>query len=88
MGRGTKDPKMRLRLREILAAKGWSQRRLAIAIGTTPKQLGRWATGEVWPSLEWALKMARALDVPVEALVVLDGRWRPSWKAAGLEAPS
>jgi len=83
MGRGTTNPKMRSRLRELLAARGWTQADLARAIGTTPKMVGRWATGEGWPAMEWALKIARALDVPVEEIIVLDGRWRASKRTAG-----
>jgi putative transcriptional regulator len=56
------------RLREAREARGWTQAQLAEAIGVSRKTVNTVENGVFVPSTLIALKFARALGKPVEAL--------------------
>jgi putative transcriptional regulator len=55
-------------LREARTARGWTQAALADAVGVSRKTINTVENGVFVPSTIIALKLARALDQPVEAL--------------------
>ena len=55
-------------LKEKRAALGWTQAELAERVGVTRKTVNTVENGVFTPSTLLALKMARALNVPVEEL--------------------
>lgn len=57
------------RIRAQREAKGWTQERLADALGVVPGTISRWERGEVEPTLENARDLADALGVAVGWLV-------------------
>lgn len=59
-------------LREAREAKGWTQGQLADAIGVSRKTVNTVENGVFVPSTVVALKLARALGRPVEALFSLE----------------
>ncbi|HTU10662.1 MAG TPA: helix-turn-helix transcriptional regulator [Allosphingosinicella sp.] len=61
------------RLKELRAARGLTQAELAALVGVTRKTVNTVENGVFVPSTILALKLARALGVPVEALFLLDG---------------
>ena len=64
-------PELANRLREAREAKGWTQAELAARIGVSRKTVNTVENGVFTPSTVVALKLARALDEPVEALFSL-----------------
>ena len=64
--RGNDSPITRLRL-----AKGWTQARLAEEVGCLPKDVCRWEKGVHRPSVDSAVKLARALDCKIEDLFAI-----------------
>lgn len=58
-------------LREAREARGWTQAQLADAIGVSRKTVNTVENGVFVPSTVVALKLARALERPVEALFSL-----------------
>ena len=58
-------------LREAREARGWTQAELAARIGVSRKTINTVENGVFVPSTVIALKLARALDEPVEALFSL-----------------
>jgi putative transcriptional regulator len=59
------------RLREARVAAGWTQAELAERVGVSRKTINTVENGVFVPSTVLALKLARALDRPVEALFSL-----------------
>ena len=59
------------RLREAREARGWTQAQLADAIGVSRKTINTVENGVFVPSTVIALKLARTLGEPVEALFSL-----------------
>jgi len=59
-------------LREAREARGWTQAQLAEAIGVSRKTINTIENGVFVPSTVIALKLARALGQPVEALFSLE----------------
>ena len=57
------------RLLQLRKDRGWSQPDLAKEIGTSGAIVGRYERGEMTPSIEVALKIARAFRVTLDALV-------------------
>ena len=55
-----------------MTEKNLSQRQCASMFGITSQSLQRYEAGTVLPSVEIALKIARALDCAVEDIFVLD----------------
>ncbi|WP_373048718.1 helix-turn-helix transcriptional regulator [Vulgatibacter sp.] len=60
-------------LREHRARLGLTQEQLAALVGVTRKSINTVETGRFVPSTLLALKLARALGVPVETLFQLEG---------------
>lgn len=58
-------------LREAREARGWTQAQLADAIGVSRKTVNTVENGVFVPSTVVALKLARALERPVEVLFAL-----------------
>jgi transcriptional regulator with XRE-family HTH domain len=50
-----------------MAAKGWNQTRLSEEIGAASGLVSRWLRGPRRPSLEMALRLEKALGIPVGA---------------------
>ena len=59
------------RLREARVAASWTQAELAEQIGVSRKTINTVENGVFVPSTVLALKLARALGVPVEQLFIL-----------------
>lgn len=53
-------------LKDALAARGWSQKRLNRELGGNANS-SYWIKGQRRPGLEVALKLSRLLDIPVDA---------------------
>jgi transcriptional regulator with XRE-family HTH domain len=60
-------------IRRIREKKRLSQKELAAAIEVAPTQYSRVETGKVMPALKTLMKIAKTLDVPLDALVNSDG---------------
>ena len=60
-------------IRRIREEKRLSQKELAAAIEVAPTQYSRVETGKVMPALKTLIKIAKTLDVPLDALVNSDG---------------
>ncbi|MBN1520605.1 MAG: helix-turn-helix transcriptional regulator [Spirochaetales bacterium] len=60
------------RVREFRKERGLTQQELADAVGTTRQTVISVETGKYKPSVELALKMARALTARVEDLFLLE----------------
>jgi putative transcriptional regulator len=58
-------------LRDVRVAAGWTQAELAERVGVSRKTINTVENGVFIPSTLLALKLARALDRPVEALFTL-----------------
>lgn len=58
-----------LRIAEARARRGWSQERLAEAIGSTQQTIQRWETGQTDPQVSKVEAISSALDVTVSYLV-------------------
>lgn len=57
------------KISELRKKKDWSQGDLATAIGASRDIIGKYERNENSPSVEMALKIARAFDVPVDYLL-------------------
>jgi putative transcriptional regulator len=55
------------------AARGWTQAELAVRVGVSRKTINTVENAVFIPSTILALRLARALDAPVEQLFWLDG---------------
>lgn len=61
------------RLREVRELRGWTQAELAVRIGVSRKTVNTIENRVFVPSTLIALKLARALEVPVEELFSISG---------------
>ena len=59
---------MNNRLRELRAARGWSQGDLAERLGVSRQSVNALETGRYDPSLPLAFRIARLFDAPIEAI--------------------
>lgn len=59
---------MKNRLRELRAAKGWSQSDLAEKLAVSRQTVNAIETGRYDPSLPLAFKLARLFKLPIESL--------------------
>ena len=65
---------LRNRLKVQRAISDVTQAELAARAGVTRKSVNAIETGRMVPSVLLALKLARALEVPIEAIFMLDGQ--------------
>lgn len=65
------------RIKQIRKAKGLSQVEFAKHCGTDPRQVSRYENGHVLPSLDVLIKMATAMDVTIDYLLIEDAPKRP-----------
>lgn len=75
MGRPSRqqaDQQIHSRLEELRTTAGLSRQELADAVGVHYQTVGYLERGEYSPSLVLALRIARVLDQPVEAVFSLD----------------
>jgi transcriptional regulator with XRE-family HTH domain len=66
------------RLTQLRKDQGYSQQRLADAVGLHINQIKRYETGAAQPTLEALVKLAKALHVSLDALVFDDADRGPS----------
>ena len=64
-----------LNLRAARLANGWSQRRVADAVGTVRSQICVWEAGAVMPSLANAMRWAQALGYRIDLSPIPSGSW-------------
>ncbi|HEY8616111.1 helix-turn-helix transcriptional regulator [Phenylobacterium sp.] len=69
-GREKRKQDFILRVRDLLAAKGWSQSDLARAAGVGPDRISKYLSGISLPRIEHARRIAEALQVPVRELAL------------------
>jgi transcriptional regulator with XRE-family HTH domain len=67
-GAGVGQMAVQSRLKYVLLDKEMKVKDLAERIGTDPAQVSHWATGRRLPTLERAIQIAEALEVPVEQI--------------------
>lgn len=67
-----------LRLTALRKEQGYSQQRLAEAVGLHVNQVKRYETGTAQPTLEALVKLAKALHVSLDTLVFDDSERGPS----------
>ena len=60
------------RLKVVLAEKKRTNKWLAEQLGKDPATISKWCTNTTQPSLETLFKIAKALEVPVDKLLVKD----------------
>lgn len=61
---------LRLYINKMIDDSPYSQRELANMANVSPSSITRYITGEVdSPSLEWIVRMFKALDIPMAALL-------------------
>ncbi|HVY70873.1 MAG TPA: helix-turn-helix transcriptional regulator [Verrucomicrobiae bacterium] len=63
---------MKSRLRELRAARDWSQSDLADKLGVSRQTVNAVETGKYDPSLPLAFKIARLLNLPIEEIFSLE----------------
>lgn len=63
---------MRNRVRERRLAAGWTVAELAAQVGVTSSFIYKIEKGTKLPSLDVAIRLARAFGTPVEAIFLLD----------------
>jgi putative transcriptional regulator len=63
---------MKSRLRELRAARDWSQSDLADKLGVSRQTVNAVETGKYDPSLPLAFKIARLMRLPIEEIFSLD----------------
>ncbi len=63
---------MENRIRELRAARSWSQSRLGDALGVSRQTVNAIENGRYDPSLPLAFKLSAVLDEPIEALFFPD----------------
>ena len=66
------EPELHNRLKALRQARGLTQAELAAAVGVSRKTINTVENRVFTPSALLALKLARALDVPVEAVFALE----------------
>lgn len=65
---------MKNRLRELRAARGWSQIELGTRVGVSRQAIIAIETERFDPSLPLAFKLARLFGVPIEDIFEADGK--------------
>jgi len=62
------------RLRELRAARNWSQQELGVRVGVSRQAIIAIETGRFDPSLPLAFKLARVFDLSIEQIFDDDGK--------------
>jgi transcriptional regulator with XRE-family HTH domain len=65
------------RIRQLRKEAGWSQAELGDKIGTDSQRVSRYETGKITPSLDAIVRMAQALNVSIDHLLIDDIPRRP-----------
>lgn len=65
------------RIRQLRKERGWSQNDLAEKLGVDPGQISRYENGHIAPSADAIVRLAEALDVSCDYLLVEDAPRRP-----------
>jgi putative transcriptional regulator len=68
------DGDVRNRVKDLRAAKGWTQQELADAVGVSRQSINSIERNRYVPSLALALAFARVFRVPMEEIFVLEKR--------------
>ena len=68
------DGEVRNRIRDLRAAKGWTQQELADAVGVSRQSINSIERNRYVPSLPLALTFVRVFRVPMEEIFVLEKR--------------
>ncbi len=65
------------RIKELRKEAGWSQGKLADKVSTDARQISRYENGRITPSLDAVARIAEALNVSLDYLVIDDVPRRP-----------
>lgn len=65
------------RIRQLRKEAGWSQAELGDKIGTDSQRVSRYETGKITPSLDAIVRIAQALNVSIDHLLIDDIPRRP-----------
>jgi putative transcriptional regulator len=68
------EPSVQNRVRELRAAREWTQEQLAEAVGVSRQSIISIERGRYVPSLPLALLLARAFECPVEQIFTLENQ--------------
>lgn len=66
------DPKVQNRVKELRAARDWTQEHLADAVGVSRQSIISIERGRYIPSLPLALLLARVFECPVDQIFTLE----------------
>jgi putative transcriptional regulator len=66
------EPKIQNRVKELRAARDWTQEHLAEAVGVSRQSIISIERGRYVPSLPLALMLARVFECPVEQIFTLE----------------
>jgi transcriptional regulator with XRE-family HTH domain len=65
------------RIRQLRKEAGWSQAELGDKIGTDSQRVSRYETGKITPSLDAIIRIAEALNISIDHLLIDDIPRRP-----------
>jgi transcriptional regulator with XRE-family HTH domain len=65
------------RIRQLRKEAGWSQAELGDKIGTDSQRVSRYETGKITPSLDAIVRIAEALNISIDHLLIDDIPRRP-----------
>jgi transcriptional regulator with XRE-family HTH domain len=65
------------RIRQLRKEAGWSQADLGDKIGTDSQRVSRYETGKITPSLDAIIRIAQALNISIDHLLIDDIPRRP-----------
>ncbi|MDF2549694.1 MAG: hypothetical protein K0S07_761 [Chlamydiales bacterium] len=58
------------KIKQLRKNKGWSQQELAEKIGTDARQISRYETGKITPSIDVVIRIAKIFEVSIDYLLV------------------
>jgi transcriptional regulator with XRE-family HTH domain len=65
------------RIRQLRKEAGWSQAELGDKIGTDSQRVSRYETGKITPSLDAIVRIAEALNISIDHLLIDDSPATP-----------
>ena len=80
---------IRSRVKSLRTERGWTQQRLAVAVGVSRQSINSIERDRYVPSLMLALNLARVFECPVDQIFTLEGFFggpdylRAQWQARG-----